>query len=167
MTHPHPSEHAPGTDLGHAPAGDPRYPLTLYYESACPLCLSEMTNLMLRNQQGLLRFVDVSAADFQVPQGVTRTALLSLMHGYTANGHWLQGVAVFELAYLAAGLPQVSQLLASRWLRPLANRLYPVIARNRHRLPRWLPHLLFETALRRAALRAHAQRCEAGVCQWS
>ena len=148
-----------------AQTSDPRYPLTLYYESACPLCLSEMTNLMLRNTQGLLQFVDVSAPDFQVPEGVTREALLTLMHGHTANGEWLRGVTVFELAYRAAGLPQVSRLLSNRWLRPVADRLYPVIARNRHHLPRWLPHLMFETALRRAAEQAHQQRCDAGVCQ--
>ena len=27
------------------------YPLTLYYESACPLCKAEMQNLMLRNTE--------------------------------------------------------------------------------------------------------------------
>ena len=39
------------------------YPLTLYYESACPLCNAEMSNLMLRNTGGHLLFADVSAPD--------------------------------------------------------------------------------------------------------
>jgi predicted DCC family thiol-disulfide oxidoreductase YuxK len=152
------------SEAGRALSADPRYPLTLYYDASCPLCLSEMRNLMLRNHWALLRFVDVSAPNFVAPAGVTRTDLLSLMHGQTAQGQWLRGVAVFELAYRAAGLPQVSWVLGLRWLRPFANRLYPVIARYRHQLPRWVPRLLFETALRRAAQHAQQNRCDAAQC---
>jgi predicted DCC family thiol-disulfide oxidoreductase YuxK len=138
------------------------FPLTLYYEAACPLCRSEMTNLILRNTQGLLRFVDVSDPAFdEAPPGTTRADLMALMHGQQADGTVLRGVDVFRLAYRAAGLGWVSTVLAWPLIAPAADRLYPWIAHHRHRFPRWLSYLLFETAARRAAERAATNRCTA------
>ena len=141
------------------------YPLTLYYESACPLCNAEMSNLMLRNTEGHLRFVDVSAPDFsELPEGTTMEDLLELIHARTADGRVIKGVEVFRLAYQVVGLGWVSA--AMRWplLRPLAERGYPVLARNRHRIPRGLVRLMFEGAVRRAAERSAAARCDAASC---
>jgi predicted DCC family thiol-disulfide oxidoreductase YuxK len=39
-----------------------RYPLTIYYDASCRLCDGEMRNLMLRNTEGRMVFVDASAA---------------------------------------------------------------------------------------------------------
>jgi len=141
------------------------YPLTLYYESACPLCQAEMRNLMLRNTKGLLRFVDISAPGFHdVPPGTTRDELMSLMHGLTADGHLLRGVEVFRLAYSAVGIPQVRAITSLPLVAPLSEKLYALLARNRHRLPRRLVRALFETSLRRAAERAARASCPDGVC---
>ncbi|MET0519879.1 MAG: DCC1-like thiol-disulfide oxidoreductase family protein, partial [Burkholderiaceae bacterium] len=63
------------------------YPLTLYYESACPLCDAEMRNLRLRNHAGLLNFVDISAHGFRdFPPGTDMAALLGLIHAQRADG---------------------------------------------------------------------------------
>lgn len=102
------------------------YPLTLYYESACPLCNAEMSNLMLRNQGGQLRFADVSAPGFaDVPEGATMQDLLALIHARTADGRLIKGVEVFELAYRAVGLDWISAALRLPVLRPLADWGYP------------------------------------------
>jgi predicted DCC family thiol-disulfide oxidoreductase YuxK len=136
------------------------YPLTLYYESACALCNGEMTNLRLRNTEGLLRFVDVSDPAFDTPPpGTRKEDLLASMHGLKADGSVIRGVEVFRLAYAAVGLPGVTRALELPVVGPLAERLYPWIARHRHRVPRWVTHLLFETAIRRAAERAAVRRC--------
>ena len=37
------------------------WPLVIYYDASCPLCMAEMGNLMLRNREANLVFVDVSA----------------------------------------------------------------------------------------------------------
>ena len=143
------------------------YPLTLYYESACPLCNAEMRNLMLRNTGGLLNFVDVSAPGFSdCPPGTTLDDLMALMHGLTADGRVLRGVEVFRLAYSAVGIPQVAALTSLPLIAPLSERLYRVVARNRHRLPRRLITLMFETGLRRAAERAAQQaHCDDKRCE--
>jgi predicted DCC family thiol-disulfide oxidoreductase YuxK len=141
------------------------YPLTLFYESACPLCNAEMSNLMLRDTQGHLRFADVSASDFtDVPAGATMQDLLDLIHARTADGRVLKGVEVFRLAYEAVGLGWVSSAMRMPVLRPLADWAYPVLARNRHRIPRGPVRLLFEGAVRRAAERSALARCDNGTC---
>ena len=62
------------------------YPLTIYYDASCPLCNGEMRNLMLRNVDGLLQFVDASAADFRSPlAGITREDLMDLLHARKAK----------------------------------------------------------------------------------
>lgn len=140
------------------------YPLTLYYDSACPLCDTEMHNLMLRNQAGQLRFEDVQAPGFACPREVTREALLARMHARTAGGQWLSGVAAFEVAYAAVGMGWVMAPARVPLLRAGLDRLYPVVARNRYRVPAWAVRLFFGKALRRAAERAAAQQCTTDQC---
>lgn len=141
------------------------YPLTLYYESACPLCNAEMRNLMLRNTGDQLRFVDISAPGFiDLPAGTSMQDLLTLIHARTADGRVLKGVEVFRLAYQAVGLCWLSSTLRVPVLRRLAEWGYPVLARNRHRIPRRLVGWLFEGAARRASERAASARCDAGSC---
>ncbi|MES2941473.1 MAG: DUF393 domain-containing protein [Pseudomonadota bacterium] len=141
------------------------YPLTLYYESACPLCNAEMTKLMLRNTRGLLVFDDVSAPGFSaLPEGVSMPDLLDLIHARRADGQVIKGVEVFRLAYEAVGLNWVTSALRLPVLGKLAERFYPTLARNRHRIPRVLTGLMFAGAVRRAAEKAAAQgmRCAPG-----
>lgn len=142
------------------------YPLTVYYDATCPLCNGEMTNLMLRNTEERLIFVDVSPAEFVSPlPGITRHDLMSLLHARRADGQVVHSVEVFRLAYEAVGLGWV--VAPTNWplLRPLADKAYPWLARNRYRMPRWLVHALFEGPTRRAAERAAQRaRCTSQTC---
>lgn len=143
------------------------YPLTLYYDSRCALCNAEMGNLMLRNTAELLRFADVWAPDFEGPPGAcTQQDLLTLIHARQADGTVIRGVEVFRLAYEAVGLGWVTA--ATRWplLGRLADACYPVLARNRHRIPPMVTRLVFGRALRRAAEHAASQQCTPhGTCR--
>ncbi|MCB4366340.1 DUF393 domain-containing protein [Hydrogenophaga taeniospiralis] len=141
------------------------YPLTLYYDGACPLCMAEMSNLMLRNERAQrLRFVDIAAPGFVAPTGVTRDDLARLLHAQAPDGSWLRGVDTFVAMYGAVGISWVARSLSAPRLRPLADRLYPWVAGHRHLFPRWLAHAVFETALRRAA-RQSVPACADGVCR--
>ena len=65
------------------------YPLTMLYEGTCPLCKLEIDNLRTRNQKGLLRFVDVSAPDFDpAPYSVPLSDMLEAVH---AESGWRDG----------------------------------------------------------------------------
>jgi predicted DCC family thiol-disulfide oxidoreductase YuxK len=143
------------------------YPMTVYYDASCALCNGEMSNLMLRNTEGLLVFVDASPVDFVSPvPGTTQHDLMNMIHAVQADGRVVRGVEVFRLAYGAVGLGWVTAPTTWPVLRQLADRAYPWLVRNRYRIPRPLVHFLFEGATRRAAEAAHRRaRCNGQTCQ--
>lgn len=139
------------------------YPLTLLYEEACPLCKLEIDNLKARNTEGKLRFVDVSAPDFDAaPYGISLADMLEAIHAVKADGSIVKGVEVFRLAYGAVGLGWITQPTGWRFLKPLFDRGYVHLARNRHRISQKFAWLLFGIAARRALRRSRA--CRDGVC---
>ena len=57
------------------------YPLTLFFDAACPLCRREMQSLRRRDRARRLRFEDVRAPGFVAPAGTTVDAMLVAIHG--------------------------------------------------------------------------------------
>lgn len=142
------------------------YPLTLYYDASCPLCNAEMRNLMLRNEAGRLAFVDASVSSFEPPVvGIDRAQMMAAMHGVWADGRVSVGVEAIHEAYLAVGLGHITSFTQWPLLGPALTALYPVFARHRQRVPRWLVTALFEGPMRRSAEAAHARmNCSNAGC---
>ncbi len=139
------------------------YPLTLLYDEACPLCRLEMDNLKSRNAKGLLRFVDISAADFDpAPYGVSLADMRASIHAVKADGEMVKGVAVFRLAYAAVGLGWITAPTGWPGLRPWFDRAYAWFARNRYDVSDKFEWLLQAIAARRTAQRVRA--CKSGNC---
>ena len=117
-----------------------RYPLTIFYDASCPLCVAQMGRLERRDVQGRLVLVDCSAADFDetVLAGlpIRRRDLMTAIHARDAHGRWFSGIEVFELANAAVGRDAMAGIWGSRTLRPLLARLYARVARHRHVFPR-------------------------------
>jgi predicted DCC family thiol-disulfide oxidoreductase YuxK len=139
------------------------YPLTLLYDEACPLCKLEVDNLKARNTAGLLRFVDISAPDFDpTPFRVPLDEMLAVMHAVRSDGTVVRGVEVFRLAYRAVGLGWITSPTGWPLLKPLFDRAYVQLARHRYGVSSKLAWLLFGIAARRAERRSRA--CKEGVC---
>ena len=113
---------------------------------------------------GEIVLVDCSDARFDATPltqaGINRDAMLQLMHAQDATGRWLIGVEVFVAVYGAAGFDALSRLWGNRWLRPLWDRLYPWVARNRYGLSRLGLHRLFGLLPPRASLDGCAEECK-------
>ncbi len=137
------------------------YPLTLFFDSSCPMCNAEMTSLRRRDVLGRLRFVDASPADFAVPPGFTRAAMMAAIHGVTADGRWVVGVETLRLAYAAVGLGWLAAPTAWPWLREPAERAYRWFARHRQAMPRWIAPALMSLYAPRGRRRLDALRREA------
>ena len=140
------------------------YPVTLYYDSSCPLCNQEMTRLKQHDQADNLRLIDCSAENYVAPADAPdRQQMMQLLHEQTADGEWVIGVPAFRLAYAGAGFHFVAD-----WLeRPLVNatlkRLYPLIARNRYLIPEWFAQVWFDWLATRAQQRSRS--CSNGQCK--
>jgi predicted DCC family thiol-disulfide oxidoreductase YuxK len=114
------------------------YPLTLFFDGACPMCRAEMTALRRRDAAARLRFADVRAEDFAVPEGATLAAMLTSLHGRTADGRLVTGIETLRLAYRAIGLGWLMAPTGWPLLRGASERAYLWAARHRFALPVWL-----------------------------
>ena len=139
------------------------YPITIYYDSSCPLCNQEMSKLKEHDQDEQLILVDCSAADFVAPAGAPgKQQMMQLLHVLTADGLWVVGVPAFRLAYAGVGFSFVVNWLDQPHVMRLMNRLYPLIARNRYLIPGWMAQLWCNWLARKAAQRSQA--CTNGQC---
>lgn len=149
---------------------DEQYPLTVYYDASCRLCNSEMQNIKIHDSGEHLILVDCSGSGFDDtpyrPDGVTRKAMMECLHVRTSDGEWIKGVAAFELLYRTTGMLTIARLWGGRFTRPLAERIYPWVARHR-RLVSWtgLP-ILFTLWGKCQARRAYrrSRQCHDGEC---
>ena len=142
------------------------YPLTLFYDAACPVCSLEMDHLRERDLAGRLIFVGIGAPGFDAAaHGVTLQAMNAEIHAKRPDGSMLKGVEVLHLAYEAVGLGWV--LRASAWplLRPAFDVAYRGFARHRIAISRAAAPLirsLRDLRARRAMRRMH--ECSSGAC---
>ncbi|MGJ7529918.1 thiol-disulfide oxidoreductase DCC family protein [Variovorax sp. GB1P17] len=113
------------------------YPLTVYFDATCPLCVAEMGAMKARDAAGRLDLIDCSPADFSGGPA-SREALMTAMHAVDASGRVLSGVGAIRACRTAVGLPAGGFLLDLPLVGALADRAYAGLARNRYRLPRWL-----------------------------
>lgn len=142
------------------------YPLTLFYDAACPVCSLEMDHLRERSRDGRLRFVDIAAPGFDASaHGASFEAMDAEIHGRCADGTMLRGVEVLRLAYDAAGIGWALRPTGWGPLRPLFDAGYRVFARHRRPISRAAAPLIDAIRAMRAKRTAERMRdCRGGAC---
>ena len=163
---------APGAPLVVAAAGElaARYPLTLYYDDACPLCRSEMAAMKRLDRHDRLQLVDCSGAGFEDPHcvraGIPVQALMSRLHARDADGVWRVGVPAFAAAYAAIGALPVARFFAEPKRRPWLDRAYGWLADHRQGFSKLGLNGLFGAWVHWMARRAQrrAAACHDGLC---
>lgn len=118
----------------------PTWPLTLYFDGACPLCAREIRILRARAAPDRLQFVDISAEAFEAGSaGLTHAQMASLLHARFDDGTWVTGLDATLWSWRAAGLGAWAAPLSWRLTRPLLDLGYRLFCRWRPHLT-WLPH---------------------------
>ena len=126
------------------------YPLTLFFDGLCPVCRTEMAALRQRDSAHRLRFEDVRADGFSVPEGTTLDRMLTSLHGRTAGDRLVAGVETLRLAYRSVGLGWLVAPTGWPLLRGASERAYLWFARHRFAMPAWLGLAAFGQRSRRA-----------------
>jgi predicted DCC family thiol-disulfide oxidoreductase YuxK len=142
------------------------YPLTLFYDAACPVCALEMDHLRERDAAGKLVFVDIGAPGFDpAPYGATLKQMDAQIHALRPDGSMVRGVEALRLAYSAAGLGWVLRPTGWAPLKPLFDAGYRVFARHRRTISRAAAPLIAGVRAARASrTAARMQRCKNGAC---
>ncbi|MCQ4266116.1 DUF393 domain-containing protein [Pseudomonas sp.] len=118
----------------------PDLPLTLFVDSACPLCAREIRWLERTADPARLLLVDVSATDFSCAGlGKDLSQLRRRLHARSASGVWLTGVDATYWSWRLAGHGTWAAPLGWKPLRPLLRLAYTLFATLRPHLE-WLPH---------------------------
>ncbi len=111
------------------------YPLTVFYDGACPICAREMALMKRLDKTQRLTLLDFSLAGFNAPPaGLAVTDLSAVIHAQWADGTIITGVEVFRAMWEAVGLGFLSRLSRLPLVAPLMVKAYAWFAGNRLRL---------------------------------
>lgn len=147
------------------------YPLTLYYDASCPLCLAEMMAIKRNDARDRIRLVDCSGPGFVDPDcrdaGIATDALMWRLHARDAQGRWWIGVPAFAIAYGALGAASVAAFFTDARLAQPLGWLYGWVADHRQGLSRFGLGGLFGKWVGWVARRAQARAatCHDGICE--
>jgi len=143
------------------------YPLTLFYDAACPVCSLEMDHLRSRDVAGKLIFIDIAAPGFDAaPYGATAADVDGEIHGLRPDGTMLRGVEVLRLAYAAVGLGWVLRPTGWAPLKPLFDVGYRAFARHRRAISGAAAPLIDGIrTLRARRMTERMRECKDGACE--
>lgn len=117
------------------------FPLDIFYDGSCYVCDTEMGRYRKHAGDDRLRFIDISAENFDASEhGRDRDQLMKALHVRDGAGRFHTGVDAFTLLWRALPSPSVFRLLAAvvsaPGIRQVAQAGYALFATSRHLLPR-------------------------------
>lgn len=113
--------------------------LRVFYDGSCPLCAAEMKQLAAADREGHVELQDISRPDFteRFPH-VDPIEADRILQGEMDDGTPLYGLDVTARAWTLAGKGWWVNWLRWPVIRPVADRVYLLFARHRHRISRLL-----------------------------
>ena len=109
------------------------YPLTIFYDSKCPLCAAEMRQLKALDQARRLITVDIHEPGFSSAYPhIDRQAADRILHAQFSNGELIFGLDVTHQAWRAVGRKPWLALLRMKGVRLIADIAYRIFARHRY-----------------------------------
>lgn len=129
--------------------------ITVFYDSDCPICQSEIAHLTAKNPNKILGIPVKYALDELNKAGIAEIEALTYLCLKDENGQIYKGMSAVRLLHKTAGT-KASILFELPIIKPLSEIIYPIFARHRYKIPKWIAHLLFGKP---------PADCDNGVCQ--
>lgn len=124
--------------------------LTIFYDGTCPLCVKEMSALIKRDKSGHIKTVDIHSDHFVNYPNIDPTQANLVLHALDDKGLLLLGLDVTYRAWQLVGMGWLYAPLRWPVIKPVADKLYLMFAKNRYRI---------------SYLLTGKSRCESGVCR--
>ena len=111
------------------------YPLTIFFDGACPICAREIALMRRLDRRGRLKCSDFSRPDFAPTSiNISPAELGRIIHARWGDGTVITGVDVFRAMWEAVGLGFLARVSRLSLVEPLVVKAYAWFARNRLRL---------------------------------
>lgn len=108
------------------------YPLTVFYDGACPICVCEMAMMERLDRKQRLRLCDFSAPGYDAESTELHPERLgAVIHAQWNDETIITGVEVFRAIWQAVGLGMLAHLSRLPLIDPLVVKGYAWFARNR------------------------------------
>lgn len=109
-----------------------RYPLTVFFDGACPICTREIALMKRLDRKQRILFCDFSLPEYDGKvTGFAPSELGQVIHAQWADGSVIRGVEVFRAMWEATGLGFLNKLSRLSFIEPLLYKGYAWFARNR------------------------------------
>ena len=101
-----------------------QYPLTIFFDGACPICNREIALMKRLDRRRRLEFCDFSAQEYDAAsRGFSTEDLGTVIHARWADGSVITGVEVFRAMWQAVGLGFLARLSRLSLVEPLVLNL--------------------------------------------
>ena len=121
-------------------ADTPAFPLQVFYDGSCSVCAREMAVYQRKEHDGRLRFVDISAPEFDpAPFGIGLDAFMHEMHAIDRDGRVYRGVEAFRAIWQAFPASTWCGFLGALVVLPGVNLLARLAYRGFARIRKYLP----------------------------
>lgn len=112
--------------------------LRVYFDGLCPLCVREMNKIRQLDTQGKIDLQDINASDFseRFPY-IDPVQADRILHGELADGRIILGLDVTCMAWQLVGKGHWFAFMRWPVVRLIADRVYLLFARHRHRISSW------------------------------
>ena len=108
------------------------YPLTIFFDGACPVCAREIALMKRLDRKQRLTCCDFSLPEYDGEKtGFAAADLGQVIHAQWADGRVIRGVEVFQAMWEAVGLGVLAKLSRISFIQPLIYKAYAWFARNR------------------------------------
>jgi predicted DCC family thiol-disulfide oxidoreductase YuxK len=114
-------------------------PIQILYDGNCPICCRKVDFLRCRDPQSKLSFLNIRNPDFHPEEtGIPRVELENKIHAILPDGTIIQRMDVIRAAYREIELGWLVAPTGWPVFRPLFDKLYDLVAKNRQRISHWL-----------------------------
>lgn len=118
----------------------PEFPLRVFFDGSCSVCAREIEMYRVKDREGKLRCIDISAPDFEPEQySIPQEDFMKLMHAIDARGVVYRGVESFWAIWQAFPSSTLFGLLGTLISLPLINPLARVCYGSFSNIRQYLP----------------------------
>lgn len=127
--------------------------ITMYYDSDCILCTTNAITMKQKSPDKIEIIPAHLSLDILSKYHISELDIMTYVVVQDELGQIHKGMNAVRLLYKTANVP-FYQVLYFPIIKQMSDFIYPIIAKNRHKIPKWLIKLIY----------GKVAECDNGVC---